>query len=105
MTKRYGAPAPMPDSIRHFMRAGQHPARSLPCPWCHARPHQPCTVPSTGKRPAQVHQQRMAAWARTTACCPTCQVEPTTPCHTDGRVLVGDTVHARRYLEAEETAA
>ncbi|MFF1348468.1 hypothetical protein ACFVZJ_21235 [Streptomyces sp. NPDC058322] len=104
-TTRYGATAPMPESLRHFMRAGHHPARSLPCPWCHARAHQPCTVRSNGRQPNQVHQQRMAEWARTTACCPTCQVTPTVPCHAGGRELTDGAVHARRYLEAEETAA
>ncbi|MGW1102759.1 zinc finger domain-containing protein [Streptomyces sp. NPDC002540] len=104
-TTRYGATAPMPDSLRHFMRAGHHPARSLPCPWCHARAHQPCTVRSNGRQPAQVHQQRIANWARTVACCPACQVEPTVPCHNNGRVLEGGAVHHQRYTEADRGAA
>lgn len=43
--------------------------------------------------------------ARTTACCPRCQVTPGVPCHTDGIPLPDGQVHARRYQEAEETAA
>jgi hypothetical protein len=97
----------MPDSLRHYMRAAQHPARSLPCPWpaCHARAHQPCVIPVGGKRPKTLHQQRMAAWARTVACCPTCQVEPTIPCHTDGWALDDGRVHAERYTEADRSTA
>jgi hypothetical protein len=87
------------------MRAGQHPSRGVPCPWCQVRAHQPCQVPSSGKHPARVHQQRMAAWAQLTACCATCQVEPTVPCHLDGRELKDGAVHAARYAEAEVTAA
>lgn len=97
--------APMPDVLRHQLRAKHHPARALPCPWCQARAHQPCTIPVGGKRPAQLHQQRMALWARTVACCPHCQVTPGIPCHLDGRELADGQVHNRRYLEAEETAA
>lgn len=68
--------APMPEAIRHFMRAGQDPARGTNCPWCQARAHQPCRIPSSGKTGAKVHQQRKDAWARLTACCTTCQVTP-----------------------------
>jgi hypothetical protein len=97
--------APMPEGLRHYLRAGQHPARSLPCPWCQALPHKPCRIPAAHRDATQVHQQRMAAWARTVACCPTCQVTPTVPCHADGRALEDGAVHARRYEEAEATAA
>lgn len=97
--------APMPASLRHFMRAGQHPARAFPCPHCGAHAHQPCALRTTGKQLPQPHPQRMAAWAQTTACCTTCQVTPTVPCHHDGRALPGGTVHAERYTEAERTAA
>ncbi|MFE7899217.1 hypothetical protein ACFU3E_17140 [Streptomyces sp. NPDC057424] len=45
------------------------------------------------------------AWARTVACCPTCQVTPGVPCHHDGIALPDGAVHPRRYQEAEETAA
>ncbi|MGW0312059.1 zinc finger domain-containing protein [Streptomyces flavidovirens] len=96
--------APMPAELRHMMRAGQHPARAHPCPHCGAHPHQPCHLRTNGKH-VQPHPQRMATWAQTTACCPTCQVEPTIPCHRDGRTLPGGTVHDERYTEAERTAA
>ena len=105
MTSRYGTPAPMPDSIRHFMRAGQHPARALPCPHCGAAAHKPCRIPSRGVPMTDVHQQRKAARAQLVACCTTCQVEPTIPCHTDGRELAPWTVHAARYTEADRSAA
>lgn len=104
-TRRYGQTAPMPDSIRHFMRAGQHPARAIACPHCGAAAHKPCHIPSRGVPLAQVHQQRIAARARTVACCPTCQVAPTVPCHTNGRELEGGSVHAARYTEADRSAA
>ncbi|MFH9812544.1 hypothetical protein ACH4NO_18345 [Streptomyces olivaceus] len=45
----------------------------------------------------------MSDWAQATACCPQCQVGLATPCHEDGRAR--RTVHARRYQEAEATAA
>jgi hypothetical protein len=51
----------------------------------------------------QPHPQRVSDWARNTACCPQCQVEPTTACHDEGRPRT--TVHHRRYQEAEATAA
>ncbi|MGW4250469.1 zinc finger domain-containing protein [Streptomyces californicus] len=41
------------------MRSGQHPARAIPCPRCHAAPHRPCRIPSRGVPLAQVHQQRI----------------------------------------------
>lgn len=103
MTRRPAAP--MPDSLRHYLRAGQHPARSLPCPWCHAAAHKPCKVPSNQHVQEKPHWQRMAAWARTVACCPTCQVEPGIPCHTDGRALDDGRVHAERYTEADRSTA
>lgn len=101
MTRHQGAP--MPESIRHFVRAGQHPARSVPCPHCGAHAHRPCVVPSRARVLNQPHPQRISDWARTTACCPQCQVEPTVACHDEGRART--TVHARRYQEAEATAA
>ncbi|MFI5739126.1 hypothetical protein ACIA9I_12225 [Streptomyces anulatus] len=104
-TKRYGATAPMPDSIRHFMRAGQHPARALPCPHCGVGAHKPCRIPSRGVPLAQVHQQRVDARAQMVACCPTCQVTPTVPCHADGRALEGGVVHPARHVEADRSAA
>ncbi|MGW0034784.1 zinc finger domain-containing protein [Streptomyces sp. NPDC003314] len=95
--------APMPDSIRHFMRAGQHPARSVPCPHCQAAAHRPCRIPSNGRTLTQPHPQRTSAWVEAVACCPHCQAAPGTPCHTDG--IATDQVHARRHLEAQEMAA
>ncbi|MCX4849801.1 hypothetical protein [Streptomyces sp. NBC_00893] len=104
-TTRYGATAPMPESLRHFMRAGHHPARSIPCPHCGVAVHRPCQVPSRGVPMAQVHQQRIDARARTVACCPTCQVTPTVPCHANGRALDDGAVHATRRTEADRSAA
>ena len=95
--------APMPEELRHHMRAGAHPARSVPCGHCGAREHRPCTTPSKRRTLPQPHPRRVTDWARTTACCPACQVEPTVPCHDDGRERT--TVHARRVQEAEETCA
>ncbi|MER5312726.1 hypothetical protein ABT034_33695 [Streptomyces sp. NPDC002773] len=96
--------APMPIELRHFMRAGQHPSRSVACPHCGAAPHRPCRVPATGRTLDETHPARRTVWAETTACCPHCQVAPGTPCHTDG-IPLPDQVHARRFLEAEEMAA
>jgi hypothetical protein len=101
MTIRYSAP--MPEELRHFMRATQHPARSVPCDHCGAHAHKPCVLRTTGRHLPQPHPQRVSAWAQLSACCPQCQVEPTVPCHEDGRAR--DTVHGRRYQEAEATAA
>ncbi|KMS79573.1 hypothetical protein ACH49_12155 [Streptomyces leeuwenhoekii] len=95
--------APMPEQIRHILRAQQHPARAVPCPHCGAAAHRPCIVRSRNRVLAQPHPQRTSAWAQTVACCPQCQVTPTVPCHENGRSR--DTVHTRRYQEAEATAA
>lgn len=95
--------APMPPQLRHQMRAGHHPARSVPCPHCAARAHQPCVLRKSGRRLPQPHPQRITAWALQTACCPACQVEPGIPCHDNGHPRL--TVHARRYQEAEATCA
>ena len=100
MTNRYVAP--MPPQLRHQMRAGHHPARAVDCPHCKAKAHQPCVLRKSGRTLDQPHASRLTAWARNTACCPECQVEPTIPCHDDGTPRT--TVHARRYQEAEETA-
>ncbi|WP_409469109.1 zinc finger domain-containing protein [Streptomyces sp. HC307] len=97
------AGAPMPAELRHQMRAKQRPARSVPCPHCGAAAHRPCVLRTTGRQLPQPHPQRVSEWARTVACCPDCQVEPTTPCHDEGRART--TVHNRRYQEAEATAA
>jgi hypothetical protein len=97
--------APMPEEIRHFMRAGQHPARAVSCPHCEAGAHRPCRVRASGRILTEPHPARVTAWARESACCPECQVEPGIPCHNDGARLLPGVVHARRYREAEETAA
>ncbi|GHH30041.1 hypothetical protein [Streptomyces rubradiris] len=80
-----------------------HPARTIACPHCHAPAGRPCTLRTTGQHLPEPHPKRISAWAQQTAVCPTCQVEPTVPCHDDGRAR--HTVHNRRYQEAEETAA
>lgn len=95
--------APMPESLRHFMRAAQHPARAVACPHCGAAAHRPCALRKTGRLLPDPHPQRVSAWAQMSACCPQCQVTPTVPCHEDGRAR--GAVHERRYQEAEETAA
>lgn len=97
------AGAPMPESLRHFVRATHHPARAVPCPHCGARAHRPCQLRKSGRILTQPHPQRISAWAQTSACCPQCQAEPTVPCHDEGRART--TVHARREQEAEATAA
>ncbi|MDR3036156.1 MAG: hypothetical protein LBV78_24200 [Kitasatospora sp.] len=101
MSKHQGAP--MPAELRHMMRAAQHPARSVDCPHCGAHARRPCTTPSKRRTLPQPHPQRVNAWARATACCPECQVEPGAPCHDEG--VPRFTVHSRRYQEAEEMAA
>ncbi len=93
------------DAVRRIVRARQHPARTVPCDHCGAHEHQPCTTRSGRRRLPQPHPSRVADWARTTACCPTCQVEPGVECHDRGVSRPGGTVHAERYLEAEQTAA
>lgn len=101
MPRRYAAP--MPDNLRHTLRATQHPARSVACPHCGAQPHRACTTPSKRRILAQPHPKRITAWARTTACCPDCQVTPGTPCHDNGHHRTD--VHDRRIQEAKETLA
>jgi hypothetical protein len=56
-------------------------------------------------RPSAQRLRELRTWARTAACCPTCQVAPGTPCHRGGTALPGGAVHAARYQEAEVTAA
>lgn len=102
MTIRHNAP--MPAELQHFMRAGQHPARSVECPHCGASEHKPCRIPANGRTLPKPHPHRIAAWAENTACCPRCQVAPGTPCHSDG-IPLPDQVHNRRLLEATEMAA
>lgn len=96
----------VPETVRHIVRAAQHPARGVACPHCHAVAHQPCTTPSKRRRlTGEVHPGRITAWVRSIACCPACQVEPTVPCHTAGVALHDGAVHMERTTEAERTAA
>ncbi|MGW5582835.1 zinc finger domain-containing protein [Streptomyces sp. NPDC003857] len=80
-------------------------ARGITCPHCGAGPDQRCQLRTRDKTLPQMHQQRIAAWAQLVACCPTCEATPGTPCHHNGMQLPNGTVHARRYQEAEATAA
>jgi len=102
--------SPAGDAIRRTLRrelhTHHHPARTVECPHCGAREHQPCTTISKRRRltDAPVHPARITAWARTTTVCPTCQVEPGTHCHQDGWPLAGGTVHPERTALAGEAA-
>lgn len=80
-------------------------ARGITCPHCGAGPDQRCQLRTRDKPLPHPHQQRIAAWVQLVACCPTCQAAPGAPCHLDGMPLPNGSVHARRYQEAEETAA
>lgn len=77
----------------------------ITCPHCGAGIDQKCHLRTRDKDLPGPHQQRLAAWAQTVACCPACQAAPGQHCHTDGMPLPVGTVHARRYTEAEVTAA
>lgn len=97
--------ADMPDTVRTFLRVNHHPARSVECSHCGAHAHRPCTTRSKRRllTDAPVHPARVTSWARATAVCPTCQVEPGVQCHDQGWPQ-GDN-HPARQTEAEETAA
>ncbi|MFD5566604.1 zinc finger domain-containing protein [Streptomyces cadmiisoli] len=75
------------------------------CPHCGAGPDQRCHLRTRNQTLPAPHQQRIAVWAQTVACCPECQAIPGQRCHLDGIALPAATVHARRYQEAEATAA
>jgi hypothetical protein len=77
----------------------------ITCPHCGAGPDQRCHLRTRDKTLPQPHQQRLALWAQTVACCPECEATPGEPCHLNGAPLPAHTVHARRYQEAEATAA
>ncbi|MEU9444619.1 hypothetical protein AB0D42_27810 [Streptomyces sp. NPDC048304] len=77
----------------------------ITCPHCGAGPDQRCHLRTRDKTMPKPHQERLAIWAQTVACCPTCQAAPGERCHLDGSPLPHATVHARRYQEAEATAA
>ncbi|MEU3529383.1 hypothetical protein AB0E62_37020 [Streptomyces sp. NPDC038707] len=96
--------APMPAQLRALIHSSvAHPARTVPCPHCHASAGRPCTLRTTGQHLPEPHPQRVSNWAQAAAVCPECQVEPKTPCHDAGRPL--RYVHDRRTTEAKETAA
>jgi hypothetical protein len=100
---RHRYSTPMPDSLRHLLRAGHHPARAVPCSWCGAAEHRPCVTKTSSRQLPQPHPQRVSAWARQAAVCPLCQVAPGTECHLDGRPLPQGDVHPARLAEAEVT--
>lgn len=101
---RYRYSAPMPENLRHLLRAGQHPARAVACPWCDAAEHRPCRSQSRARLLPEPHPARVSAWARQSAVCPLCQVAPGTECHLDGRALPGGAVHPARLAEAREAS-
>ncbi|WP_420032295.1 hypothetical protein ACN2WE_05380 [Streptomyces sp. cg28] len=75
------------------------------CPHCHAGVDQKCHLRTRSQQLPKPHPQRVAHWAEMTAPCPHCEVAPGTPCHVEGMALPNGSVHARRYQEAEATAA
>jgi hypothetical protein len=91
--------------VKEWPSGRRRDVNGITCPHCHAGPDQRCHVLSRDKTLPQPHQQRLAIWAQTVACCTTCQAIPGQRCHADGIPLPPATVHARRYTEAEETAA
>ena len=95
--------AQMPDEIRHQLRAKQHPARTVECPHCGAGEHRPCRSQSKIRTLPQPHPSRITTWARATAVCPDCQVEPAIACHNNGREMT--VVHPQRETEARRWAA
>jgi hypothetical protein len=54
---------------RVFLRGGPDTAKSVVCPWCKARPGQPCVEPSSGKPLTHTpyHPGRVDAWGGKTA--------------------------------------
>jgi len=91
--------------VKEWPSGRRRDVNGITCPHCHAGPDQRCHVLSRDKTLPKPHQQRLAVWAQTVACCTTCQATPGQRCHADGIPLPPNTVHARRYTEAEETAA
>lgn len=77
----------------------------ITCPHCGAGIDQKCHLRTRDKALPSPHQQRLALWAQTIACCPTCQAAPGQHCHLDGMPLPANTVHPARNQEAETTAA
>lgn len=91
--------------VKEWPSGRRRDVNGITCPHCHAGPDQRCHVLSRDKTLPQPHQQRLAVWAQTVACCTTCQSAPGARCHNDGIPLPPNTVHAARYTEAERTAA
>ena len=91
--------------VKEWPSGRRRDVNGITCPHCHAGPDQRCHVLSRDKTLPQPHQQRLAIWAQTVACCTTCQAAPGQRCHLNGQPLAGGAVHARRYQEAEATAA
>jgi len=91
--------------VKEWPSGRRRDVNGITCPHCHAGPDQRCHVLSREKTLPAPHQQRLAVWAQTVACCTTCQVTPGQRCHADGIPLPPNTVHAARYTEAERTAA
>lgn len=95
MTRRRGAPMPA------NLRPTRHPALAYTCTHCGAGPSRVCRSQSRTRHFTEPHPSRITKWAVTTACCPTCQVEPTVPCHQQGRPL--NHAHGPREDEARRT--
>jgi hypothetical protein len=77
----------------------------ITCPHCGAGPDQRCHLRTRTQTLKQPHEQRVALWAQTVACCTTCQAVPEQRCHLDGMPLPAGTVHPARLQDAERTAA
>jgi hypothetical protein len=77
----------------------------ITCPHCGAGPDQRCHLRTRDRTLPEPHQQRVALWAQTVACCTTCQAAPGQRCHLDGMPLPAGTVHPARHQDAERTAA
>ncbi|MEU1497339.1 hypothetical protein [Streptomyces sp. NPDC005732] len=75
------------------------------CPRCGAGPDQRCHLQTRDQASKQPHEQRIALWAQTVACCTTCQAALGQRCYLDGMPLPAGTVHPARHQDAERTAA
>ncbi|MFE1109670.1 hypothetical protein ACFW5U_27805 [Streptomyces rochei] len=91
--------------VKEWPSGRRKDVNGITCPHCHAGPDQRCHVLTRDKTLPQPHQQRLAVWAQTVACCTTCEATPEQRCHADGLPLPVNTVHAARYADAERIAA
>ena len=91
--------------VKEWPSGGRRDVGGITCPHCGAGLDQKCHLRVRDKTLPAPHPQRLAKWAQTVACCPTCHAAPGTRCHLDGMPLPPGTVHAARYQEAEATAA